>query len=286
MVGINLIPFLVCTYVLLSSLKVSGQQTRTNERLRMKHNNDAWKMIDSLHENTPSLSIGSYYDSKMVFWGRDFEEEQFGIAPYIMFNTAKGFYAYVVSNYWSANAEIPARTDLGVGFETTLADKIYVALGYEKWIARYGDEYYNSLLKNNIEVDVGFELFGIDVEPTFYYMFGEEYIFQSDILLEKKISLHTSNVSRISLKPSALATLATRTFIPMYSEFYSDQINYNKFKPVDYEASAALEIEFKNLQLEATAHYNIPVAVQYEELSPFYYFSFHLIYSHCFVRSK
>ena len=278
MARISLLSFFLCLLLQLCSFKICGQQTHTNE-LAQRRYNDLWNLKDSLNEVTPSFSMGSYYDSKVVFWGRDFGEKQFGVAPYVMFNSAKGFYAYTVGNCWSANSEIPARIDLGVGFERILTDKIYVSLGYERWIPRYSDSYYNSLLTNNIEVDADLEYFGLDIEPSVYYMFGEDYVFQSDILLEKKYSVHTSKVTRISLKPSLLATFATRTFIPMYTEFYSDQINYKKIGLVDGEGSATLEVEMRSLQVEATAHCNVPVGARYEQLSPFYYFSLHVNYS-------
>jgi hypothetical protein len=286
MARIKVILFLVYMVHQLSSFRASGQQTRSNDFIKDKRNNDIWNLTDSINNFTSSLSVGSYYDSEMVFLGRDFGEKQSGTAPYIMYNSAMGFYMYVIGNYWSAYQKIPIRTDLGIGFETILTEKIYVALGYERWISRYEDDYYNSLLTNSIELDIGFDLFGLDLEATGYYMFGEEYIFQSDIQLAKRYSIFKSRVSRISLKPSMLATFATRTFIFMFTEFYSDQINYNKFRLVDYEASATLEFEIKNLQLEAMAHYNVPVGAQYEELSPFHYFSLHLNYSFPFTKKR
>ena len=76
-----------------------------------------------------------------------------------------------------------------------------------------------------------------------------------------------------------LATFATRTFIPMYTEVYPNQINYEEIKLVDYEGSLALELELKKLALEATAHYNVPVGLAEEQLSPFTYFSVHVFYS-------
>ena len=252
--------------------------TIQSKRYYQFQNNAAWEVTDSLKEITPHITIGSYYDSKVVFWGRDFDEEQYGVAPYVMIHSGKGLYLYVINNYWSANQEKPARTDLGIGFETMLGRKVYTTVGYERWISNYGDEYFNNLLRHNIEFVIEIEGKWFDIDPSVYYMFGENYVIQSDIVLQKKYSFPFSKIGRVSLTPAFLSMFATRTFIPMYTELVSDQADYGKFRLVDYEASATISLEIQNLEIEATAHYNVPVGAQYEQLTPFYYFSLHASY--------
>ena len=264
------------------------QSVRQPRQARPQHdgaNKDAaWDAIDSLREVTGGILFGTYYDSKMTFWGRDFGEKQFGLTPYVVLSSPLGLYIYGVNNYWSANAKQPARTDLGIGYETNLGKKVYLSMGYERWFARYGDDYYNSLLIHNIELSAVFELPWFDVAPSVYYMFGENHVLQTDIAIEKQYLIPLSKICRLSFKPSLLTTFATRTFIPMYSEFDLDQIDYNKIALVDYEATAMLGLEIRNLEMDVAGHYNIPIGVGYEELSPFSYLSIHVSYDALFLR--
>jgi hypothetical protein len=163
---------------------------------------------------------------------------------------------------------------------------VYVSAEYERWIAHYEDEQINRLLTDYLELSAAYTCPWFEITPSVSYMHGEGHVLESDMLVEKEYSFPLSQESRLSLKPAVLATFASRTFIPMYTDYAQDDVNYNKIRLVDYEASVSLGAEFRNLKLEATAHYNVPVGAPYEELSPFTFFSVHLSQGLYFRKEK
>src|SRR5882757_2208819 len=127
-----------------------------------------------------SLAAGSYftlgtdYTSRVVFCGRDFGERQFGISPYLLFTSGKGFYAYTLHDFWSATPAKPARNVLGAGYELKLFKKLNVFVGYERWFNHYDDDYFDHAMQNELEIGLAYQLGKFSVEPVFYYYVGLE----------------------------------------------------------------------------------------------------------------
>src|SRR5258708_31956109 len=128
---------------------------------------------DSTKDVIPSISFGNYFTNKVVFWGRDAGVKQDGLAPYVLFNTGKGLYAYALNNYWSATPAKPAETDIGVGYEIQMTKKLYASAGYERWLVHYGGYYNRYSLKNYFEAQVNYEFPWFNLQPMTYYMFGK-----------------------------------------------------------------------------------------------------------------
>jgi hypothetical protein len=47
-----------------------------------------------------------------------------------------------------------------------------------------------------------------------------------------------------------------------------------------------LQLKVKNLELEPQLHYNVPVKIGNEQVSPFFYFSVHLAYNFYFDKGR
>src|SRR6185503_11346244 len=82
MVRINLICFFVSGQLLVA-LSSGAQVVRTRANSIRTGNypiqrDSAWKVKGSLNDVTPGFTFGTYYDSRVVFWGRDFGVRQFG----------------------------------------------------------------------------------------------------------------------------------------------------------------------------------------------------------------
>jgi hypothetical protein len=56
------------------------------------------------------FTIGADHANRVLFCGRDFGEQQFGVSPYLMYNFRSGLYAYTVFDFWSATPRKPVQT--------------------------------------------------------------------------------------------------------------------------------------------------------------------------------
>lgn len=245
-------------------------------------------LIDSLKAITPNLHIESDFNNKVVFWGRDFGNNQFGFENLTMFSTGSGFYYYYRSYVWSAMRNKYAKTDLGFGFEKQINDALYASFAYERWFFNNGNNYVRNALRNYLEADLGYDLNIVTINPTVYYMFGTDHIFQTDIMIKSDLFLFSFfKCGAVSVKPSATATFANQAFLPIYNNYPVGYINEQKFKCVDAELSLPLILTNKNLHLECAVHYNAPIrAVNEDPINPFVYFSAKLAYNFYFDNGR
>ncbi|MCC7050658.1 MAG: hypothetical protein IT239_02625 [Bacteroidia bacterium] len=243
--------------------------------------------IDSIKETTSSIEIGSEFLNKVVFWGRNFGEKQHGFENNILYKTKFGWYTNYTGYVWSAMPNRYAKTDLGLGYENQLTDNFYASLEYQRWIFNNGDYYVKNALANYLKAELSYNFGFINVEPCFYYMFGIEHIFQSDIEVNHEFILATVFKSgKVCFFPRVLSTFANQGFLPIYGKSPSGFIENNQFKCVDTELSLPLVFSIRNFETEATLNYNYPIKIGNEKLSPFFYFSISLNYNLFFSKGK
>jgi hypothetical protein len=216
----------------------------------------------------------------VVFWGRDFGRPQFGFEPSIIFKTGTGLYLNATNHYWSAMESVLAKTDIGIGYEKQVSEKLYISLGYEYWTFYYKDRFFQRALKNMITADISYDVLGFTIEPAVYYMFGTQSIFQADFSLNREIFLtNCFNTGNLSVKPSATSIFASENFLPLYSYSTINYGNGHNVKLVDYQFSLPFDLKIQNFEIEPALHYNIPVALTNETIDPYYFFSLRLAYN-------
>jgi hypothetical protein len=261
------VALLVCLVI----LTVEAQQNR------MKN----WSSIpgvnlrDSLNPDslrTAFFTIGSDYANRVLFCGRDFGERQFGVSPYVIYNFRGGLYVYTVFDFWSATPRKPARNVLGIGYETDPNKRLSVQLGYERWFNHYEDSYFDNALKHEIEVGLDYKLRRVSLEPTFYYFFGLERIYELDLTVSRPYRLLNKRV-RIFITPEFTTTFATPVFSWMFYEFPDPEYDYEKFRLVDFEGGTSFTLTRGNFEMVISGRYNAPVQVANEVLAPFFYLS-------------
>jgi hypothetical protein len=218
------------------------------------------------------LVVGTEYTSRVASWGRTFDEKQFGIAPYIFLNSRGGIYGYVMSNYWSLTPSIPARIVSGIGYQRSLTNWFSFFAGYERWFNRYGDAYFDHALENEIDFGIDLIIKNLTIEPMFIYLFGLERISQLDISVERYCQLISKRIT-ISVRPAAVASMATPVFAYIYYESPDPDYDYEKFEWVNFESSLSLDIEWGNLELSGSVRYNHPFNIGNEKLTPFLSFT-------------
>jgi hypothetical protein len=274
-------------YFLAAACLISFNSSFSQTVERRQWNDSIIDIIDSLKEIVPSIEIASDFANKVVFWGRDFGRKQFGFENSLIFKTGKGFFLNYTGNVWSAMPSPYAKTDIGIGYEKQVTDRLYTSMGYERWFFHNGDAFVRSALTNYLEADINYDLDIINIEPEFYYMFGTQNIVQTDINVRGEFFLFSCFKSgEVSIKPQGLATFANQGFLPIYSDYPSGYTNEKKFNLVDLEMALPLQLKVKNMEFEPQLHYNIPVKIGNEQVSPFFYFSVHFAYNFYFDKGR
>lgn len=270
---------LFCVWLILSA-HLNAQEINQKEDLLVTYNDSVQDLIDSLKEITPCIEIGGDYMNHVVFWGRDFGVNQFGIEPCVMYKNGKGLYMYITEHYWDGMPNKLGKTDIGIGYEKQFTDKFYASLGYERWIFFNGNQDVRKALTNCLEADFNYDFKFISLEPTIYYMFGTDNFFQTDLTLHGSYYLFSFlKTGEFYLKPQFVTTLANQTFLPLYSNYPSNYIKNNNFKVIDFDINLPIAFKIKNFELAPTLHYNIPLKAPNESISNFFYFSLNFTYN-------
>jgi hypothetical protein len=261
--------------------------THAQESTYASKNDSINDLVDSLKEITPSIEVSSDYANKVVFWGRDFGRNQFGFENEVIFKTGKGLYFNYSGYVWSAMPNKYAKYDIGLGYERQFTDRFYASVGYERWFFNNGSDYVKKALRNYLEVDLNYDLDWLTIEPSFYYMFGTVNVFQADLNINHDFYLcNVSDFGKLVIKPQVLTTMANQAFLPVYNDYPTGYVNENKFKIIDFEFSVPILLSIKNLEVEPNFHYNIPVKINNEQITSFFYFSAKITYNMYFDKGK
>jgi hypothetical protein len=271
-----------CCFLLFHCIAINGQNSAKIER-----NDSIIDLIDSLKEISPSIEFSSDFANKVVFWGRDFGKNQFGFENNITYKTGKGIYLNYTGHVWSAMPNPYAKTDIGIGYEREITERFYASIGYERWFFNNGDDYIKKALANYVEADLNYDFDLLSIEPSFYYMFGIENIYQADININGEyILFRFSKNGNVFIKPQWLSTFANQAFLPIYSYYPTSYVNEKKIKLVDIEFSLPISVKINNFEIEPNFHYNIPLKINNEQINSFYYFSLRVAYNCYFAKGK
>ena len=252
-------------------------QAQQNRKQGLIFRKDKWDSFAADTLNRSFFTVGTDFGSRVLFCGRDFGERQYGVSPYLVLNSA-GFYMYAQMDWWSDADRSPARHVTGMGYDAQLSENLALFAGYERWFNHYNDDYFDNALKNEVEAGARYRAGKFLLEPTFYFFFGWERIYELDIMVSRPLILVNKKV-KVSLTPGILATFATPVFAYMFYEFPDPEYDYEKFRIVDYESGLSLLVLWKNFELSGSANYNMPIRLSNEIISPFYYFTCEVSYS-------
>jgi hypothetical protein len=244
-------------------------------------------IVDSLKDVTPSIEISDEFTNNVVFWGRLYQQKQFGSQTNVIYKNGKGLYIYAIEYYWSKMKKPWAETDLGIEYDKQLSDNSYASLSYERWISGNGNKQKRGALQNDIEMKFNYDFNYFSVEPGVYYMFGNLTVFQSDLLIKGNYKLFRfSKTGRVFLKPEFMITGSTSSILRIaYASLPPGNFNNNTFKIVDYELALPLAFQYKNFELKLAVHSAYPInIIPSENLKPFLYYTAGLSYTGFFRK--
>lgn len=212
--------------------------------------------IDSLEEMDDymhKIVFGLDYMNKVVYWGRDFGINQFGIMSTLMYVNPKGFYVFYTGYYWSGEVNKYGKTDLGIGYEHFLTNRWYVLAEYNRWIFNNGDKAARNSITDFFSLESSYDLDLFTIGSSFYFMTGTEqdYIFNMNIM--KQLTYYKLlGADKIFISPTFYITTASRSsHLPInQNQFtignYENKpfgiINYEFILPVTYKIIGITEI--------------------------------------------
>jgi hypothetical protein len=244
-------------------------------------------IVDSLKDVTPSIEISDEFTNNVVFWGRLYQQKQYGSQTNVVYKNGKGLYIYAIENYWSKMKKPWAETDLGIEYDKQLSDNSYASLSYERWISSKGNKQKRGALQNDMEMKFNYDFNYFSVEPGVYYMFGNLTVFQSDLLIKGNYKLFRfSKTGRVFFKPEFMITGSTCSILRIaYASLPPGNFNNNTFKIVDYELALPFALQYKNFELSLAVHSAYPInIIPSENLKPFLYYTAGLSYTGFFGK--
>jgi len=256
--------------LLVSGLYINGfTQTISEQAVSSKpidSTDQIIQRIDSLEEeddNMHKIVFGLDYMNKVVYWGRDFGINQFGVMPTLMYMNPKGFYAFYTGYYWSGEVHKYAKTDLGIGYEKFITDRWYVSAEYNRWFFTNGDKASRNSITNFFSLETSYDLDFITIESSFYYMRGNEEDYMLNLDIMKEFTYYKLfGADKITIYPTLYVTAGAhgantpinrnQFTIATYESKNSGIINYEGILPVSYKITGLTEIAL-------AYHYTYPV---------------------------
>lgn len=237
---------------------------------------------DSGDLSTPELIIGSRFNNKVNFWGRNFGIDQYGIDPYAVVNFGNGFYVYGATLFWSKMPEKPVETDIGLGFESQISRAFYIYAGYERWLSHSSDYYSKKSLENYLEGIINYDLKWFQLEGAAYFMFGIDRLLVIDCSLTRNfIVSRYSNNGKFMISPYITSTFSNESLALIFGDI-EDGFGENPepgLRVAGFEIRTPVIFSIGRFELELNPCYNIPVNYPNENIRQFASFSADLNYT-------
>ena len=235
-------------------------------------------VLDSLEENESKINqllFETSYMSQVTYWGRTFGISQYGISPSLVYINKSGFFGYYTGYYWSGEDTRYAKTDLGIGYQVFLTERLYVSAEYNRWIFNNGDDLTKRRFTNILDSEINYDFGPFNIGGNYYVMFGTEWSHVLSFELLHEISWYKLlTADKISVTPTYSPTFATVNRLPINAAS-SVNIQKGSFGIVNHEFWLPLQYKvYGKMELIAAYHYAFPVnPAKGETLRPFGYFT-------------
>ena len=254
--------FIVLFFCLTKAFSQIGYPSRNNE-----HYWDIRDSLDNLYDKHESqlqkevrFEITTDYMSKVVYRGRNFGTDQWGINPQLYCYFGNGFYVNYNNYYWAGLPNKWAKVDLGLGYEGELGKHFSYSLGYERWWFRNGDKTEINNIKNFTDVSLSYYSDYLAVDVSNYYMWGKDYFWINSAEVSHDFGLwQWSPGYRIGIAPKASIIYGTNNHTTL---FYQDLNPFLKqttrYELQDMEFEIPITISLGHLSITPSIHRAFP----------------------------
>ena len=234
--------------------------------------------IDSTEEALEKISQFRFkagYMSKVVFVGRNFDVNQFGIAPGLTYHHRSGVNLEYEGNYWSEMPNRYALTNAGLYYEKSFSDNFYLSTGYWRLFFNNGDRDEGRMFNNYFTLDGGWLTTLGSISFSYYFIAGTERAHRLDLNLSKSIDLYAIlGADRLSFEPAFTFMFSTADYLLFLDDLPDAEVsNPMAFKIANYEfILPVIYRKLRKFEITGAWHYARPVnVIQGENLKPFSY---------------
>ena len=228
--------------------------------------------IQLAHKNSHLFSYTTEYTSKVVFRGRDFGLQQYGVTNNFLYKNPIGIYASINNYSWSGIYSIIAKTDIGLGIERNLGKYMNVNASYEKWFFADDPFFDPDALNNMFSADLSTNFNTLNFDLGYYYIWGDDAALLISLTADYRIDLPSfSEKFYIAVDPTIIGeAFAGDNSVAIFNKSGKKKKTgpiylQRELNMANYEFSLPLCIEFKNITFTPTYHYAYPIALSDED---------------------
>lgn len=219
--------------------------------------------------------------NKVIFAGRNFGVNQFGATFGATYRHKSGINLEYNGNYWSEMDNPYSLTDLGIYYEKSVLENLYLTAGYWRLFYTNGETEERNLFTDFFMVDQSWFTSVGQLNWSYYFIRGNETAHRLDVNFSRSFDIYRFlNADKLSIEPTITTTFATVNYLIFLSSLEEVSIeNESAFRIGNYEF--ALPVAYKKLgrfEINAAWHYAMPVAFEVaEQVPPVSYFTFEII---------
>jgi hypothetical protein len=260
--------------------------------------------INYAHKHSHLFTVETNYTSKVVFRGRDFGLQQYGVYNSLKYRNPMGLYLNVNNYWWSGVQSTIAKTDIGIGIEQNLSKRVALDVSYERWFLSNDTFFFGMNFNNMVQASITTEFDKLNGEAAVYFIFGTEKAFLYDFRGTYTFDLPGSNNQFYwNITPALLVEIFagqkiksdTTRYVANNTPYREITNKYRLQTPqlANTELQLDLNMEYNNWTLTPTYHYAYPIAINYEEIpissylaNGYSYFTLNIIYNLYFKAHK
>jgi hypothetical protein len=127
--------------------------------------------LDAKVHHSTRVELNTNYMSRVMYSGRDYGVKGYGLSTQLSLKHKSGFWLSTIAYHWQKfDVKLP-KTDLVVGYSTTLSDRVGASLSYSRWI--YFGKSQSELkwaFNHFMSAYMGINATYFSIAPQFYYM--------------------------------------------------------------------------------------------------------------------
>lgn len=268
----------ICIILIISSLAQCFAQTSE----ATQSIDDRLDSLDLILQSSPRLEIGGNYVSLVSYNGRTEGVEQYGISPSVTAHLGKGWSLSYEGAIWSAANPKYALTSIGLTKNFEIGESFEGSIGYSRWlfhtnkVAKKGD------FGNNVDVETNWNLGGFTIGNTLSVLLGtgRALFLQPWMGYEWSGRFGKERFFKWTLKPSVMGDYGNDVATRLGARALVRAARKNSFKVLNYEATLAGSLAYKQTDFSIAYHYDTPLnTVAPNPVNPFSYWEVSLLHT-------
>ncbi len=271
-----------------SALDILGQSDSLRKRNALQDS-----IEDSIDKHS-QIDIHTAYMSRVVYAGRDYGINQYGVLPGISYKNKNGVSIYDESFIWSGMQRKYFKNELGMSWEHEWFDDFSTDAGYERWFINDSSADVRNSLTNALHLGLMYFTRYLHLSSYNMYMYGTNHAFVSSVTAAGNFAIRTGRNGKLYIQPFARYIGGNSiTPISIYQAGYAktggaaESPSSISFATLDYELGMQLFFKYKKIEITPQYIYAFPVNPSSENpQTPFGYFTIDVVFKILFKKNK